>query len=479
MNTKTILLTGLALSIGLGSYFINDARSESYERGSSEHKPSIALVDDNTPLPTIQDGSVALSAAFENPFLLQDEQSEYVHLLVTAQGGISDSNTPRTPLNIAVVLDRSGSMSSENKLEYAKSACQLVLDNLSSTDRIGLVAYDDAVNLIQPSGPMQSREYLKSKVASLQPGGSTNLSGGMLEGYAQVNRSLGEQSINRVLLLSDGLANQGITDLAQLQRIVEEKFSQRGMAISTFGVGADYNEDLMTNLAEYGRGNYHFIESADQIPGIFADELEGLLNVVAQNTTLQIQFPSTDFTVDKVYGYPSEVNGDVLSINYNDVIAEEEKTVLVRFKRKRALTQAPSFSVSLSYDDVNENYKRIGSEMNLALELTSDKELYASKANDEVARNIVLFESLDRFEMAAKEVDKGNYEEAKRMIRENEEYMDREFTKVAPDSAMQKQYEVNKSYRKDIDDIESKSQYEVKMMQKSNKSSNYMMRKKK
>lgn len=477
MFIKTIALSGLAISIGIGTYLIQDS-SPASRSTTDQAAPPIAIVDSERPL-SIQDGSVSLSASFEHPYILQEEQSEFVHLLVTAEGAEAISSIPRTPLNISVVLDRSGSMESENKLEYAKSAGQLVLDNLTSSDQFSMVAYDDHVKLIQKSGPVSNKEILKQKVSRIRSGGSTNLSGGMMEGYAQVASTKGPQAIDRVLLLSDGLANQGITDLAQLQKIVEGKFSQQGIAISTFGVGADYNEDLMTDLAEYGRGNYHFIESADQIPGIFAEELEGLLSVVAQNTRLEIQFPSDSFEVDKIFGYAADVNGNLLSIAYNDVMAQEEKTVLIRFKRKKNLSTAPEFKIALTYDDVNDNYSRIGSEMDLALEFTSDQELYSSHTDERVQRHIVLFESIDRFEMAAKEVDNGNYDKAKEMIKSNGDYMKREFSKISPDSAMLKQYEMNDVYGKDIEEIESKSHQEVKMMQKWNKSASYKMRKKK
>ena len=317
------------------------------------------------------------------------------------------------------------------------------------------------------------------KVASIQTGGSTNLSGGMLEGYRQVKSTIEENVINRVLLLSDGLANQGITDMSELQNIVEQKFSNEGIAISTFGVGTDYNEDLMTNLAEYGRGNYYFIGAADEIPGIFKQELDGLLSVVAQNTTLKVKFPSRYFEFDKVYGYTGRVEGDEVVINYNDVFAQEEKTVLLRFKKKESITEDQEFKVTLSYDDALKGYQYISHATDIPLRITTDNELYAESKVAEVERNVILFESLEAYDLAAKKVDEGEYEEAKDIIRQNIVYMDTKFKEVAPDSAMLKNYEANTVYEKDIEDIEDKSEREVKFMQKSNKSINYSLRKKK
>ena len=103
-----------------------------------------------------------------------------------------------------------------------------------------------------------------------------------------------EKYVNRALLLSDGLANQGITDEEKLQQIVQKKFREQGIGLSTFGVGSDFNELLMTNLSEYGGANYYFIDSPEKIPEIFAKELEGLLSVVAQSTKLSVKFQSNN-----------------------------------------------------------------------------------------------------------------------------------------------------------------------------------------
>jgi Ca-activated chloride channel family protein len=102
------------------------------------------------------------------------------------------------------------------------------------------------------------------------------------------------------LLLSDGLANVGITEPAQLKEIARRQFQENRIGLSSFGVVADFNEELMMQLSEYGGANYYFIETPDQIPQIFAKELQGLLSVVAQNTNLEIEFPSEFLKVEKV-----------------------------------------------------------------------------------------------------------------------------------------------------------------------------------
>ena len=221
---------------------------------------------------------------------------------------------------------------SGDKLKYVKKAVDFVIDNLTAEDVISIVQYDDQVDVVSQSAKISNKAELHRKVEQIQHRGMTNLSGGMLEGYSQVKSTFEKGFVNRVLLLSDGLANKGITAPEQLQEIAQKKFRQDGIGLSTFGVGSDFNEILMTNLSEYGGANYYFIDMPDKIPQIFAEELEGLLAVVAQNTHLKVKFPNNVLKCERVYGFPFTVSQNEVQINFNDVFAEEKKAVLIKFE---------------------------------------------------------------------------------------------------------------------------------------------------
>ena len=180
-------------------------------------------------------------------------------------------------------------------------AVDFVIQNLNSGDYLSIVQYDDHVKVLSHSAQVKDKTSLQKIVNGIVAGGMTNLSGGMLEGYNEVKITQKEGFVNRVLLLSDGLANVGISDPAQLKEIAGRQFRENKIGLSTFGVGADFNEELMMHLSEYGGANYYFIETPDQIPQIFAKELQGLLSVVAQNTVLEIDFPSEFLQPEKVY----------------------------------------------------------------------------------------------------------------------------------------------------------------------------------
>src|SRR5262249_15632597 len=190
--------------------------------------------------------------------------------------GAERTDVGREPLNLAVVFDRSASMNVDSKIGFVRKAGHILADNLTPQDHVALIAYNHEVQVLVAMHAVVNREYLHHRIDELVATGDTNISGGLLEGCAQVEKRLREPGQHHVILLTDGLANRGITDVRALVSLVE-RARQRGMGVTTVGVGADFNETLLTQMAHAGGGHYAYAANADQIPTAIEQELGSLL----------------------------------------------------------------------------------------------------------------------------------------------------------------------------------------------------------
>ena len=237
----------------------------------------------------------------------------------------------RAPMNLAIVLDRSGSMEGA-KLEKARQAAAMAVDKLADDDIFSLVTYDDQTNLLIPPervGGRDHREELKARIHRIQAGGSTALHAGVVLGSKQVRRFFEKERVNRVILLSDGIANVGPSSTSALAGLGRELRGE-GIAVSTVGLGDDYNEDLMTALAEASNANYYYVKDAEKLPGIFAQELGAARSLLARNIVIRIQAPD-GVRLKEIVGRPDIVCGDrVAEIKMPELFGSEKRRFLVR-----------------------------------------------------------------------------------------------------------------------------------------------------
>jgi Ca-activated chloride channel family protein len=207
------------------------------------------------------------------------------------------ANLDRPPLNLGFVLDRSGSMGGA-KIDYARQAVAYGIEQLLPSDRLSLTLFDTHVQTEIPSTLATDKQKLIDQVQRIRPGSSTALHGGWVNGGMQVGQYLNPAHLNRVILLSDGLANVGETNPDAIAQDVHG-LMQRGITTTALGVGADYDDSLLEAMARSGDGNFFHIESPDQLPAIFETELQGLAATVGHSVTLTLA-PSAQVTVSDV-----------------------------------------------------------------------------------------------------------------------------------------------------------------------------------
>ena len=255
--------------------------------------------------------------------------------------GDSVEGRPRNPMQLALVLDRSGSMSGA-KLDHLREAAALVLRRVRADDAVSVVTYDSEVGILAANavGP-EAHAAARSAVTAIQSGGLTNLSGGWLQGrdllaagagagaFGSAPAAAGGQ-LRRLILMTDGLANEGITSPGVLRGLCATAAAQ-GITTTTIGFGAGFDEDLLRAMAEAGGGATWYVENPDQAPGIFEEELEGLLGLAAQNVTVTVR-PSAaaQFTALR-HGYPHDPVEGGVAIRVGDLYAKEPRLALMEF----------------------------------------------------------------------------------------------------------------------------------------------------
>jgi Ca-activated chloride channel family protein len=275
-----------------------------------------------------EDDSVTFRAALSHSAYTQSAPAQL--LFKVDFRGIDKRPADRSPLNIALVLDRSGSMADAMKFPHAIQAARAVIENLTERDVISLVAFNERALVLSPAGPVVNKPFLFQRLAEVAPEGVTDLSAGLLEGIAQVNSRSATGQVKHVLLLTDGEANTGITDSAALRKIAETARA-KGVGLSTLGCGTDFNASLLKDLALAGGGRYTYVKSSEQLPAAFRQELHGLLEVVAQNVCLEVAV-TRGGAISKVYGQPWQQAAPSQQFQIGNLRAGERGSVMVALK---------------------------------------------------------------------------------------------------------------------------------------------------
>lgn len=233
----------------------------------------------------------------------------------------------RPPVNVALVIDRSGSMGGD-KSAHAREAALEAVARFSPDDIVALVVYDNRIDTLVPAQRVGDGRRLREAIRGIEPRGGTALHGGVMGGAAEVRKHFEDRRfVNRVILLSDGLANVGPSSPEELGRL-GASLMKEGIAVTTIGLGLGFNEDLMTRLAQRSDGNTYFVEHSGDLPRIFAAELGDVLNVIARRVVIEIEFPEGVRPLAFV-GRDGTIRGRRAELTLNQLYGGQEKFALI------------------------------------------------------------------------------------------------------------------------------------------------------
>jgi Ca-activated chloride channel family protein len=425
-------------------------------------------------LVTSEQGTVTLTSALHNDFYHLDSTNKLGYFYVEARvGAFYNAKSARLPLNIAIVIDRSGSMAG-SKMKFAKEAAKAIIDKLNAEDVVSVIMYDHEVTLLQPSVKVLLKDSIKHRIDAIEERGSTNLWGGSEKGYEQVKTGFKPGYVNRVLLISDGLANSGLTNARIINNKVRQYKDEEGITLSSFGVGLDYNEVLMTDMAENGGGNYYFINDPEKMAAILEQEIIGLAKIAAKNAELQIDLPQ-GIQVTKIYAYKADVKANRITIKFRDLFSEDVKGVLLQFKLPHQINTSLYFTTSLNYTDVNNGLVKQLQQENTLQPIQNEGELL-THYNKKVLEQTLLYQSNETLEKAMLEADKELYEGARLTLKKNKEHLDLHTLLVKSSVELQKMDSINQAYLQQLLHGEKMDRDSFKLMQKTNRAGSYKLR---
>jgi len=306
------------------------------------------------------------------------------HVLVSLQASGAMGGA-RMPLNLCLIIDRSGSMEGE-PLEYVKRACGYVVDLLEPNDVLSIVAFEERVDVIMPARRVVNKNLIKEHINRLEVGNTTNLYDGIAAGASQIAGVYSGNYVNRALLFTDGDPTAGIKDFSSIVGMVGEQKS-RGITITALGFGNEYNEELLAGIARKSGGNYYYITRPDLIPEVFRKELETLMTVVARNLHLRVNL-SRWAQLRQIYGRLPTFGNRYAEVTLPDVERGSAESALLELEL--GARPAGTYRVArleLNCDDsVTGRPERL--EADVVLEFTADENLVAANVNQQVQKEI-------------------------------------------------------------------------------------------
>lgn len=398
---------------------------------------------------------VSLNVNLATPVMEADVKHK-AFIKISLEGFKQDVEHERIPANVAIVLDKSGSMQGE-KIRQAREAAIMAIERLNTQDIVSIVSYDSRVQVVVPATRVSDKHQISNAIRQIRANGNTALFAGVSKGANELRKFLDLNNVNRVILLSDGLANVGPSSANELGKL-GLSLAKEGMSVTTIGLGLGYNEDLMTQLAGFSDGNHAFVENAADLKRIFQYEFGDVLSVIAQGVEIEIRCKNGVVPL-RLLGREADIRGDRLYTRLNQLYSEQEKFIIleVEVPAYQADSSIELAEVDVSYtnlyskrrhqltDQITANFSHSEEEIKQAVNITTYESAAEQVANEESRKALDLR-------------DQGDIEGAKSVLEKSADYLSNLGQSLSSPKLLEQQVEA----LQDAEELEDEQQWNKK-----------------
>lgn len=324
---------------------------------------------------------VVLEGDLGNGFVVAGEASEVISRIRIDTRALENARRP--PINLALVVDTSGSMDGA-PIGDAREASLQLLDTLRGEDRLSVVVFHSETEVLLPSTQLSGADLgeLRRRIGRMEARGTTDLAGGLQAGLEELVRNYEPEGINRLVLLSDGVPNDATSILPLAQAAGE-----RQIRITALGLGLDYDESLLGRIAQQSGGRFHYVEESSAVASVFRDEVLRYERLLARNLTLELR-PGPGVRIDGVVGQPTTTASGAVRVPLGDISEGDHRDVIVRMHAdpRRAGAMVELVDAVLTFDDAVQNAGRLERRVFLGARATADDEELEAGRNEDVER---------------------------------------------------------------------------------------------
>lgn len=344
--------------------------------------------------------------------LRQSGQTIYTRVAITPP---SINPRVRAPLNLALVIDTSGSMDIGDRIANAKKAAINLIEMLSENDTLSLVVFSSDARVLVPAQRLTDKKIFLNAISRIHPNGNTALYAGVELGSKQLAEFRVDHSVNRVILLSDGEANVGPSSAHALSTFGAE-LARQNIAVTTIGLGLGYNATLMERLAAASDGNHIFVQNARDLETTFQREFHDAASIVARNAHIQIEF-SSGITPVRIYGYEGTISGQNVIVNIPQLSGGQEKYIIVEsvIHHTPETNHIPVANVSASYTHLDTG-ETISQNASSSVQISADETTVQSSYNTSVMENVVQQRAIAGNAIALQAIEAGDMKLAETVL---------------------------------------------------------------